>query len=237
MNESVKLKLLAGVPLIVEDIVIKPLTLYEIAEIGYENYNSYLMNLVADVSDFKIPNVDLTNYDYYDILVNNMLYGDENYRSFIYEALRIFLKEDYLFNCETLVFESKLHIIDRNKFNNIKNVLMSQNCVEKKEKLKMANSHAEQILQKMLKGRQQIGGNNTINFDDLVSTLAANQTGLNIKTIWELTMFQFNNQFSRMQMIEDYDINIRQLLAGAKKEDIQLRHYINPILKTNKEIL
>ena len=42
-------------------------------------------------------------------------------------------------------------------------------------------------------------------------------------------MYQFNNQFNRMQMIEDYDINIRSLLAGADSKKIQLKHYIRPI--------
>jgi hypothetical protein len=32
-----------------------------------------------------------------------------------------------------------------------------------------------------------------------------------------------------MKMLEDYDINIRSLLAGAKPEDIELKHWMSKI--------
>lgn len=236
MDESVKLKLLAGLPFNIDNIcILKPLTLLEIASVGYDKYNLYLSNLVADVSDFKIPNIDLTQYSYWDILISNMYHADEEYSNMILNAMKLFLKEDIFFaRCTCLFYirnNKQYKIIDKNIFELIRNNLKIQNCVDKNdnEEFKPANSKAEEIRQKILKGRQKINGSNNISFEDLVSTLAANGNGLNISNIWNLTIYQFNNQFARMQMIEDYDINIRQLLAGAKKEDVQLKHYIRPI--------
>jgi hypothetical protein len=106
-----------------------------------------------------------------------------------------------------------------------------QNCISKKDEIKTANAKAEEIKNKILKGQQLLNKKMglDVSFGDLVSVLAANGNNLNIINIWDLTMYQFNNQFARMQMIEDYDLNIRSLLAGAKKEDIQLKHYIRKI--------
>jgi hypothetical protein len=64
---------------------------------------------------------------------------------------------------------------------------------------------------------------------DLISIHASNSQNLNIKDIWNLTYFQFNNQFLVTQNIEDYHINIRALLAGAKSSDVNLKHYIRPV--------
>ena len=32
-----------------------------------------------------------------------------------------------------------------------------------------------------------------------------------------------------MKMLDEYDINIRSLLAGAKSEDIELKHWMSKI--------
>lgn len=239
MNETIKLKLLSGIPFTLNNgIQIKPLTLKEIVNIGYLEYNMFLSNLIFDLEDVNIPNLDKNKHSYWDIIISNMYYGDKNFQTTIITALNIFLNTDISFCRDTYNFKTNNMIVDKKTFDEIRDVLKLQNCIEKKIKAKTANSKAEEIRQKILKGRLQLDkkNNNIISFEDLVSVLAANGNGLNILNIWDLTMYQFNNQFSRMQMIEDYNINIRQLLAGAKKEDMVLKHYIRPI-ENNKETL
>ena len=64
---------------------------------------------------------------------------------------------------------------------------------------------------------------------DLISVLASKHNNLNIMNIWELNYFQFNDQFQRMQLIENYDMSVRQLLAGVDKKHVNLEHYIKKI--------
>lgn len=234
MDTSIKLKLLAGIPLNINDIcVIKPLTLGQITNIGYKKYNIYLSNLVADITDFKIPDMDLSKYTYWDILMSNMYYGDDKYIDMILEAFSIFLdnKNIYYSKKESLFYINENKIIDKNIFSQIQEILKWQNCIEKKDEPKLANSKAEEIRRKILKGKQDLlkKENMEITFEDLVSVLAANGNNLNILNIWDLNMYQFNNQFNRMKMIEDYDIGIRSLLAGATGEDVKPKYYIRPI--------
>ena len=238
MDENTRLKLLAGLPIKVDSLLkIKPLTLRQIADMDYEQYNIYLSNLVADPKDFTFAKeIDVSKFSTWDIIADNMYHGGDEYREFILNCLKFILNEKVTFiYCKGCFYIGDIKwkiVLNKDNYESFKNVLNFQNCLDKnKDNMKTANSKAEEIKQKILKGRQLLQKKSglEVTFEDLISVMAANGNGLNVLNVWELTLYQFNNQFSRMQMIEDYDINIRSLLAGAKKEDIQLKHYIRKI--------
>jgi hypothetical protein len=53
MHDDINLKLLAGLPLEIDNICsVYPLKLKDISSIGYSKYNLYLMNLIAEPKDF-----------------------------------------------------------------------------------------------------------------------------------------------------------------------------------------
>lgn len=210
------------------------LTIREIVKMKYSRYNFMLNNLVASPEDFGIKNDDKTTFD---IIIDNMKYGDDEYRIMILDALELFLHENISYLPDFNIFYvgdiSENRIINADVLSEIVDVLKVQNCVRGKEDDEFkncANSRAEEIAKKILKGRESISKQNkSPNFKDLVSVLAANGNNLNILNIWDLTIYAFNDQFSRMQMIEEYDLNFRSLLAGCKSEDVDLKHYIRPI--------
>lgn len=236
IDESMKLKLLAGQPIQISDVcLVHPLTINEIAYMGYESYDIALTNLIAEPKDFNIPNEMIQEYDLdtFKVICDGMNNANDEYRNLIKKSIQIFVREDVMyFNdvfCIGDINDSR--ILSRDNYEEFKRIIKLQNCIDKKqgEFDNLANSKAEEIAKKILKGRQSIEGKEKIYFDDLISVLAANGNGLNIKNVWDLTMYQFNNQFSRMKMIEDYDINIRSILAGADANQIELKHYIRPI--------
>lgn len=251
MNESTKIKLLAGLPLEFDNIYVPPLKLIQIADCkikhqnkedqkfdGYELYNYYLMNLTADSSDFNFnDDVDISKIGIGDIILSGMYNADDKYRVFIIDALEFFLQDEVRFipkqGCFCIGKDENISILFKDNFEKFKEILIQQNCVNKNQDdgMKMANSKAEEIRQKILKGKSKLKNKkNEVTFNDLISVLASNgENGLNILNIWNLTIYQFQDQFARMQMIEDFDMNFRQLLAGAKKEDVDLKHYIRPI--------
>jgi hypothetical protein len=149
--------------------------------------------------------------------------------------MKLFIADKVDFNydlCEFYIgnLEDK-KIINETNYEKFKDILKFQNCINKKQNdefANLANAKAEEIKNKILKGRQLIKGRESeITLDILISALAANgENGLNIINIWDLTFYQFNDQFSMMKMVEDFDINIQSMLAGAKIED--LKHYIRP---------
>lgn len=237
MNESIRLKLLKGSPFCVSNIKILPLTLEQIVDIGYDQYNLCLLNLISEPKDFHVSdsNLNLESVTTWDIIISNIIYGTNNYKDFIKNALELFIGEKIFINtskeCIYINYPKTNKILNRNNYEEFKNILKIQNCIKtKNQEEQFANKKAEEIMKKILKGRQSIQKNESeIYFDDLISTLAANGNGLNILNIWNLTLYQFNNQFNRMKMIEDYEINIRQLLAGAKPEEVDLKYYVRPI--------
>lgn len=236
MNIDVYSKLLAGECLTVDGINIYPLTLKEIVKIGYnKKYNISLMNLIATPKDFGINISENENVTTFDIICANILAGNKEYIDLIFDAFKLFLRKDVAFNAEDMTFLVDNNIINRDNYEDIIINLKLLNCIKdsdnKEEEFKPANSRAEEIRNKILKSRDKLKGrgSNELTLFDLISVLAANSNALNILNIWNLTLYQFHDQFSRMQMIEEYDINLRSLLAGAKADEVKLKHYIRKI--------
>ena len=42
-------------------------------------------------------------------------------------------------------------------------------------------------------------------------------------------IYQFNNQFNRLKIMDDYHVNIQALLAGAKSEELHMQHWLTKI--------
>jgi hypothetical protein len=67
---------------------------------------------------------------------------------------------------------------------------------------------------------------------DLIS-IYAEAEHVNLEDIFQYDLYQFNNQFNRMKIFKDYEVNIQALLAGAKSDEIEFQHWLSKI-KLNK---
>lgn len=250
VNKDYELKLLAGLPIEVENIgELYPLKLIDMATIGETKYNRILSCLLFDPKDLISQNgiedsEEINQLTTYDILMGNAI-KDEEYRKIVLEGLSLFFKESvelYYDNQYSFLYLGKLEenntkIIHRENYELVIEILKLQNCLKNlssDDEFNANDSKAKEIIEKIKKSRKKINENKSgeqekLDLMDLISVLSANGNGLNINNIWDLTMFQFNNQFNRMQMLEEYKINIRSLLAGAKSEDIELKHWMRKI--------
>ena len=68
-----------------------------------------------------------------------------------------------------------------------------------------------------------------LSFLDLVASLAAKGNGLNALNVWNLTYYAFNDQFKRMQAIEEYEQAMGAIQAGADPKKIKVEHWIKNI--------
>jgi hypothetical protein len=235
MNDNNKIRLLAGLPIKLYNVDLYPLTLRDVAIMGYEEYYTKIYYLTAEPKDFNLSkDIDIDSITIFDIILSNMYYSDEKHREDIINMLETVFRQKVMFAyCKSCFYIGDIknnNIINKDNYIELKKALKLQNGIkDKKEEFKCANSKAEEIRQKILKGRQKLNKNIEPTFEDLVSALASKGNGLNILNIWDLTVYQFYNQLIRTQMIEDYNINIKSLLAGAKKEDVNLKYYIRPI--------
>lgn len=88
----------------------------------------------------------------------------------------------------------------------------------------------------MLKGRRdreaakkkknKNSGEHELELSDLIASLAIGADSYNMFNIWDLTYYAFQDQLKRMNWREEFDINTRASLAGAKINKNKLSHWI-----------
>lgn len=243
---DIRLKLLAGDSFYIDGIgEIKPLTLNEIKNIGYTNYMRYLNLFTVNVEDFfnkeNIP--DNIKINIFDLIINS---GNQELINEFINALKIFIREEkiYLHIESNLIFLGEIYdeinknkIITRNNFEELIKIIKLQNYLVNidKDKYNPKNEKAKKIIEKLKKAKQAINkskkndDNENIDFADIVSAVSTKSNHINKKNIWNLTMYQLIDEYNRLNMIDQYDINIRSLLAGADSKKIKIKHWMSKI--------
>jgi hypothetical protein len=236
-----RLRLLRGKPILVPQIgYLHPLTLNEIDSLTEEIYNLYLLILTQEP--------DIEGIETYDMIID-LCFEDKKNAMTVCLALSSFFKENiaYIPNNEDkyssyfyldIKNNENKYIINKRNYEQIKFILKAQNCIEekknKKYKTESEKRKAEEIEIKIRKAKEKINkakmmNNENLELVDLISVFSSISESYNLLNVWDLTIYQFQNQFQRLQMIESYDIGIRQLLAGAKKEEVNLEYYLKRI--------
>lgn len=231
LNEDLRLKLLGGkmTPIKLDNINIIPMNLKEIINIGYSIYQKNIINIIAEPSEFGITDLNITTYD---VISSGMILGNDQYRDFVLNCLSMFIEDNISFDHNngfvvTDVNNEYIGSLNKNNYENFKKIIKWQNCLENNTKEKMANKRAEEIMRKIKEGQEALNKKKGLeaNFETYVSVLFSNSYSIGLN-VFDLTIYQFYDQFKRQQMIEQYHMNIKSILSGAKPDDIDLRHYI-----------
>ena len=122
-----------------------------------------------------------------------------------------------------------------------RSILKKRNCLEniEEEADNPANEMARRLLEKRKKTREKLTkvkanqngeSDDPLTIVDLMSIFAEAEH-MKLEDVFKYDVYQFNNQFNRMKIFKDYDVNIQALLAGAKSEDIELQHWLSKINK------
>lgn len=131
-------------------------------------------------------------------------------------------------------------VLNGQNFPMLQQILRERNCLtdsELSEEEENPNSEmAKMLLAKRRRLREKVkrlkgnaGEENELTMQDLISIFAeaAHMTPEYVYKNYDV--YQFNNQFNRLKIMEDYQVNIKALLAGAKSEDIELKHWLTKI--------
>lgn len=237
----------AGIPTEIPNLCsVYPATLREIAKIGVKNFYSYLNFFTLNKEDIDeyLNQIDaqeqeMTVFQFH--LAN--AYIDKAYLKNLQDAFLFFLHEDIVLlpNNEAIVIGDikENRIIREKEFEVISKIISMQHSVEgaEEEQSNPSDARAAQILKKIKERKKKLSKakDSDLTFVDLVASLAAKGNGLNAINVWDLTYYAFNDQFKRMQWIEEYDNALKSLLAGAKKESVNLTHWIRPMNEQNKK--
>lgn len=243
------LKLLRGKVIKIDNVgELKPIIVDEVVDIGEKQFYKYLNNLCFDVDDLqlgfeekqRIVNEKITTFQ---ILVSGC-YHDLEHLQLILKALKFFFKNDVCFLREYGIFffgdfEESLFITSDN-YELIKSILKLQNGISKNE-FEDENPNDERtklLLEKRKKAREKLakakaknnnGESEPLSFADIVSIMCSNANGVTNENVWYMNFYFFQDQFQRMKLIEDYDINIKSILAGANPDEIDVKHYMSHI--------
>lgn len=237
---NLELKLLRGHPIEIENVgKIHPITINNIIDATIEKYNQHLNVLCIESEDIKKFLNNTEEMQTFEFLYINC-YQSPEYRNIVLDALMFFFREEVYFD-EKIGFYlgdiQDLRFINQDNYENIKNIIRKLNCLvsEKKvkeEQIKPANEKARKMLEQMQKNKEELDkvkSNNSLNLCDLISIFAAYSENINILNVWELTFYQFNNQFNRLKIMKEYNVNLQVLMhCDTSKNKVDLIHWLSP---------
>ena len=227
-------------------------TLREIAEVGYDTFLKYIAVLTNGKPDAKDAEgngkeamkllAKLTDFQYLILLAMQ----DKEVNEMVKSAFRFFTHENVAFSWEPakiIVGEPvEERIIDEAVYSEFRALLRRMCFIEVSEsdiilrdddseatrRLKLQMLRNRELVAKA-KARQNRQEASDIQFTDLVGSVALGVSGLNGVVIWDMTYYMFQDQLKRMGWKEQYQLNQRAALAGAKLKKDQLQYWIRTI--------
>lgn len=146
------------------------------------------------------------------------------------------IDEEYL----NYLNEDEVTLIHRDNFDDIVEVAKLQNYLTKPKKadentanpadeetrklMEVMEKHRKRVEQKK-KAQQQSekSGDEDIDISDITSAVSSKSNSINKFNIWDLTLYQVYDEYSRLELIDNYDFSIRAMMAGA--ENVDLKHW------------
>ena len=250
------LKFQKGTPVFLDDIcAIYPAKVGEIVDEGYSNFQQYLSILVSEkpsaknYEDAELQQLleSLTDFQY--LLMMASLDFEAN--SLLKRAFRFFTHEEVNFSLDPAQIiigpiEEK-HLLTEEKFYDFQRILKRMYFIEQEGEeiiiYQTDDAATKAIKTRMRENREKVRRakakkaaqeKSDLNFSDLIGSITINDCGLNMINIYDLTYYAFHDQLKRMGWRDQFNINNRAALAGAKLKKSQLKHWMRSIASSDK---
>lgn len=250
------LKFLKGSPVFIDDIcAIFPPTVGTIVDEGYENFQKYVSVLTATKpttqydkdKELKELMDKLSDFQYV-LLMANL---DPQIHTLLKKGFRFFTHEDALFSLEPAQIVigplAEKHILTEGKFYDFQHLIRRMCFLETEEdeiiiydddpeitkRLKRQQRDRREKLRRA-KAKEAKKNGTDLKFSDLIGSITLNDCGLNIINVWNISYYAFHDQLKRMGWRDQFNINQRAALAGAKIEKSQLKHWMRSIADSDK---
>ena len=259
-REDLEHKLLSGGVIHIDNCPTYKVTLKDMADYGFGVMQEIIALMASDdaTASKLLSNIDDTVSTYYVLIIGMIqeLRGvgvqDKKDDLVLYNAilafLSLFFKREVCFD-ESIGFVVKddsnniLFVLNESNYDQFRNILKQRNCLAGLDDFdddNPANEMAAKLLEKkrMLKEKlrktQVSQDEDGISMADLISIFAEAEK-MPLQDVYNnYDVYQFNNQFNRLKIMEDYHVNIQALVAGAKPEDVKLQHWISKIKSDKK---
>lgn len=132
----------------------------------------------------------------------------------------------------------KVMLLHRDNYDDFVRVLKFQNfldSVKGASELNPANEEARKLAEQMEINRKKVeakkkaqlrnekGDEGEIDISDIISAVTAKSNSINKFNVWDLTLYQLYDEYARLELIDNYEVNVQAMMTGAK--DIDLRHW------------
>ena len=256
LTDNEVLKFQKGSPVLLDDIcAIYPVTLGEIVDLGYDKFQQYLgvltstKPIVKQNEDKELAELldQLTDFQYV-LLMSNL---DIQINMALKAGFQFFTHENILITLDppSIMLGSleEKHVLDEKKFYEFQNILRRMYFLEqegeeiiiydddtpKVKQLKMQmRANREKV--RRAKAAKAAREKSELRMSDLIGSLTINDCGLNIQNIWDITYYAFHDQLKRMGWRDQFNINQKAALAGAKIDKSKLKHWMRSIASSDK---
>ena len=249
------LKFQRGTPIFIDDIcAVYPARMGEIVDEGYSNFQRYLSILIIEKpitksgdEEMKSMLEQLTDFQY--LLVLTAM--DAEINETVKQAFHFFTHESISFSYDPAQIivgplEEK-HLLTEEKFYDLQHLLKRMYFIEQEgEEIIIAPDdppHVKRLKEQMranrdkvrrAKAKQAEKEKTDLKLSDLIGSITINDCNLNMENIWNITYYAFHDQLKRMGWRDQFNINNRAALAGAKLNKSQLKHWMRSIANSDK---
>ena len=249
------LKFQKGTPVFLEDIcAIYPATIGQIVDEGYSNFEKYLSIMMTEKptvdnkdSELKQLLENLTDFQF--LMLMTQL--DFNTNVILKQAFKFFTHEDAVFSIEPAQIIlgpiEENHLLTEEKFYDFQRILKKMYFIGADEEeiiiYDTDDAATKRIKMRMRENREKVRRANAkkasqektdLKFSDLIGSITINNCGLNMENVWNITYYAFHDQLKRMGWRDQFNINNRAALAGAKLKKSQLKHWMRSIASSDK---
>lgn len=214
---EVKLKTLANLPVRYGSILIKPKTLLEIIDFGFNNYLHAIATVTSTIKqwipDYEDKEGKTTLQCLYDLGIPELIESYLDSLSYLLDTnVGISNNQVYFNNKQSVTFDQFSEIVEIIKTQNL--ALEKSSRQEYNPKTKKAKEMAEQMkkLKEKVNSLKKGNGENNLSFFDLIE-IAALHSNISLVEIFELNYFQFNIHFNRLKLMKDYEMNINAFFS------------------------
>lgn len=145
--------------------------------------------------------------------------------------LNFFIKEDVFYSYENRLFlirkdDEIIGTITKEVYPQICDLMCQRNCIKSNQEedlSKIKSKKALEIMKKLQKGRaekaKQTKSDKNMELGNIISAVANKSQSLNILNIWDLTVFQLWDCFSRLSNNSIYDIQSMSVATWGNKDN------------------
>lgn len=230
---DIRLALMCGIDIPIPEckVILHQPSIKEIAYIGEADFLLGLQTICLHKTMFVQDKTDLeqiSNFQIFMTVINNKEVKDQKNKILKVFKL-IFPEKQCLITPNSIILKQDNQddiLIDNTNFDFLQNIIRQVCCIKggpmDQQTFNPANDKAKEIAQKLMRGRERVakqkGSSNSSFFSQYLSILTVGIPSMSLQNLMDLTMFQLYDLIERYSLYINWDLDIKQRLAGGKPD-------------------